>query len=253
MRFRKEEVRPVGRAFAGRRLMVALATLFAAVTAIGMTVAPAAAAASPARDVTQAITHNSIAYIHASVQTDKTATPSVAAVATCATQHRCYQIQSYYPPGYCLNAVASGVHNNGDKVQYWGCNWTGTNQLWETGSCDFDGANVWCQIKNAADTSKCLDANISGGLRDGSTAQLWSCNGGGNQLWAFSTPGQQCFSISYYNPAFYCLQTENGNNNGSGYIVTGRLPFSGNGDQAQMWSAAQETTTNAVGWGSFAY
>lgn len=68
MRFRKEEVRPVGRAFAGRRLMVALATLFAAVTAIGMTVAPAAAAASPARDVTQAITHNSIAYIHASVK-----------------------------------------------------------------------------------------------------------------------------------------------------------------------------------------
>jgi hypothetical protein len=102
--------------------------LFTAVTAIGtiMAVAPAATAASPAKDITQAIKHNSETHIRISVRTNKTATPSVA---TCATQHFCFQIQSNIP-GYCLNAVASGVHNNGDKVQLWSCNWTGTNQLW---------------------------------------------------------------------------------------------------------------------------
>lgn len=214
--------------------------LFAAATVIGTitAVAPAASAASPAR------------HIHASVQSEKTATASVA---SCATQHLCVQIQSYFPPGYCLNAVASGVHNNGDKVQYWPCNWTGTNQLWEAGSCDSDGGIAWCPVRNAADPSMCLDANINGGLRDGSTAQLWECNGNGNQLWWFSTPSQPCFSINYYNPAFDCLQTENGNPNGSGYIVTATLPFSGNGDQTEMWLASQKTTTNYIGWGSFLY
>jgi hypothetical protein len=249
MRLRKEGVRPVGRTFVRRRLVVAVGTLFAAATAIGMimTVAPAVAAASPAR-VTQAITHGSNAHIHALVQPDKTAT---AAVASCATAHTCFQIQSWGHPGFCLNAVASGVHNNGDKVQAWGCNWTGTNQLWEDGSCDFDGILAWCQIKNAADTSKCLDANINGGLRDDSTAQLWSCNGGGNQLWSFSTPDQPCFSINSFNPAFACLQTENGNSNGSGFIIQTEPPWSGNGDQAEMWSAAQETRPADIGWGNF--
>ena len=209
-------------------------TLFAAATVIGMITAfaPAATAASPARDITQAITHNSKA-------------PNVAA---CATGHFCYQIQSWGHPGYRLNAVASGVHNNGDKVQAWKCNWTSTNQLWTSGSCDIDGVIAWCQIKNAADTSKCLDANTAGGLRDGSTAQLWSCTGGGNQLWSFETPDQPCFSINFYNPAFACLQIEAGN-----WILTTKSPWSGNGDQAEMWNAAQVTRPSDVGWGTFLY
>ncbi len=126
--------------------------LFAAATVIGMimAVAPAATAASPARDI--------MAHIHVSVQSNQPATPSVA---SCATAHKCYQIQSWGHPGYCLNAAASGVKKNGDKVQAYKCNWTETNQLWESGSCKFTGVVAWCQIKNAADTAKCLNANKS--------------------------------------------------------------------------------------------
>jgi hypothetical protein len=212
--------------------------LFAAVTVIGMimAVAPAATAASPARDIK--------AHIHVLAQSHKTAS-----VASCATAHTCYQIQSWGHPGYCLNAVASGVHNNGDKVQLWQCNWTGTNQLWRTGSCDLDGATEWCTIENAADTSKCLNATNSPPLGDGSKVQLWSCSGTAtNNLWSFQTPDQPCFSISYYNPAFYCLQVEAGN-----WIVQDKTPWSGNGDQALMWNAAQETMPADIGFGTFLY
>jgi hypothetical protein len=219
--------------------------LFAVVTVIGMIMAvvPAAAAASPARDVAQAITHNSNAHIHVPVQTDKTATPSVA---TCATQHFCFQIRSNIA-GYCLNAVASGVRHNGDKVQLWKCNWTGTNQLWEDGACNSGGS--WCQVVNAADTSKCLNANTSGGLRDGSTAQLWSCGTASNELWGFYSPPGECARITVQDISFRCLEVERGNH----WIVTAKLPFSGNGDQARMWSYAQETMPKGVGWCSILY
>ena len=214
--------------------------LFAAATVIGMiiAVAPAATAVSPARDIK--------AHIQVSVQSDKTATPNVA---SCATGHFCYQIQSWGHPGYCLNAVASGVTTNGDKVQAYACNWTGTNQLWETGSCDFVGVTAWCEIENAADTAKCLNANNSSSLANGTKVQLWSCSStASNNLWSFETPDQPCFSIDFYNPAFLCLQVKAGN-----WIVTTKSPWSGNGDQAEIWNAAQETIPTDIGWGTFIY
>jgi hypothetical protein len=219
-------------------------TLFAAATVIGMitALAPAATAASSAGNNSRAIMYNSRAHI----QTGKTATPDVAG---CATAHRCYQIQSWGHPGYCLNAVASGVHNNGDKVRAWKCNWTNTNQLWTSGACHQSGTTAWCEIENAANTSKCLNANTAGGLKDGSTAQLWSCSStAANNLWSFQTPDQPCFSINFNNPAFACLQVKSGN-----WILTTKSPWSGNGDRAEMWNAGQVTRPSNAGWGTFLY
>jgi hypothetical protein len=219
-------------------------TLFAAVTVIGMitALAPAASAASSAGNTIQAVMYNSGAHI----QTRETATPDVAA---CATTHHCYQIQSWGHPGYCLNAVASGVHNNGDKVQAWECNWTSTNQLWTSGSCHQSGIVAWCQIENAADTSQCLNASNTGGLGNGSLVQLWSCSSAGtNTLWSFETPDNPCFAINFANPSFACLQIETGS-----WILTTKSPWSGNGDQAEMVNAGDVTRPTDVGWGTFIY
>ncbi|MEU8617477.1 RICIN domain-containing protein [Streptomyces sp. NPDC048623] len=73
---------------------------------------------------------------------------------------------------------------DGTRVQQWPCN-GGRNQLWwfdHWGSGSGDGSRT-AEIKNAY--AGCLEINGWQSGTWGTGAQLWSCNGGANQRWAF--------------------------------------------------------------------
>jgi hypothetical protein len=107
-------------------------------------------------------------------------TTASAAPAQASTQ--VYQLQSGNGVGICLNANDSGstAGKNGDKVQAYSCN-NSKNDLWYRGSCH--GVN--CEWVNDEYTHMCLNANDTGGLKNGSHVQLWSCGTGSpyNGLW----------------------------------------------------------------------
>lgn len=144
---------------------------------------------------------------------------------------------------YCLDANDEGstAGKNGDKVQLWTCSGN-DNQYWKPGKCVGD----WCQLINTKYTSECLNADDTGGLGEGSKAQLWSCNVASpyNDLWDVSD-WEGCT-----NTYIYCtLTVEDG---GGNYILTAKLPLAsppgGNGDQAQMWLYTNDT---GQFWGAY--
>ncbi|MGW4164617.1 RICIN domain-containing protein [Streptomyces sp. NPDC004788] len=73
--------------------------------------------------------------------------------------------------------------DNGTRVQQWQCN-GGRNQLWWFDHWANVNGNHTAEIKNAY--AGCLEINGWQTGTWGTGAQLWSCNGGNNQRWAFA-------------------------------------------------------------------
>lgn len=73
--------------------------------------------------------------------------------------------------------------DNGTRVQQWPCN-GGRNQLWWFDHWRNVNGQSTAEIKNAY--TGCLEINGWQSGTWGTGAQLWSCNGGDNQRWAFA-------------------------------------------------------------------
>jgi hypothetical protein len=144
-----------------------------------------------------------------------------------------FEIQSAYPDGvghnYCLDAndAGSSAGKNGDKVQLWAC--TGNfNQMWY--AVDEVSGGYW-QLENDEFPSECLNANDTGGLGNGSRAQLWSCTVyTGNEYWDYTH-----WSSCTVGGTTYCeLAVEAGNN----LCLNANSSDVSNGDYVQVWSCS---------------
>jgi hypothetical protein len=132
--------------------------------------------------------------------------------------------------GYCLDAndVGSTAGTNGDKVQLWTCNHT-NNQYWYLGSEDADGSYT---VVNDEYTSKCLNANDTGGVADGRHVQLWSCSVDTlNEYWDAATWEK---NTGYPGTSAWPLFLEVNNYE---FMLDATSQDIGNGDQIQIWTS----------------
>jgi hypothetical protein len=127
---------------------------------------------------------------------------------------------------YCLDANAAGptAGENGDKVQLWTCN-NGANQFWYFGSQNSAGNGY---ITNDYYSSKCLNADDSGGLADGKHVQLWGCADTSNMLWDLGG-WSNCLTITEACPIY--LSSDNYK-----WVLDAVSQDIGNGDQIQIWT-----------------
>jgi hypothetical protein len=132
--------------------------------------------------------------------------------------------------GYCLDAndVGSTAGTNGDKVQLWTCSHA-NNQYWYLGSEDADGSYT---VVNDEYTSKCLNANDTGGLADGRHVQLWSCSVDTlNEYWDAAT-WESCTGYPGADACPLFLDV-----NAYEFLLDATAQDIGNGDQIQIWTS----------------
>jgi hypothetical protein len=150
-------------------------------------------------------------------------------------------ITNYYGNNNCLDAKDdshSNPYQNGDPVQMWACT-AGTNQQWRWEVAFTVNYATYYKIRNQV-SGKCLDAeNDSRDNPDnnGDKVQLWTCNGGSNQLWIIGSDGP-----SPYLPLENVYALEHGHLNVLDARNAGGWNPNINGDPVQIYS--DQTTPN---------
>jgi hypothetical protein len=144
----------------------------------------------------------------------------------------------------CMND-AGNSSSNGSKIQVYTCTDDDAAQSWSfepqpaPGNYDDNGLNqsgpgaVLGQLGTLRIHSKCLNI-VNNGTTDGSLLQLWTCNGGANELWEITGASGQL-----YNPiSGKCIEDANGSTANGKQLEISNCSSSDPGDQNWLLPAS---------------
>jgi|GEM_PF-3915423 len=199
----------------------------AAVLAVGTSMVPTTAVASPTPAAAGGLTPRAVPIPVSSLSTTAQAALRAQGRVTASDVIWGYRlVNTAY--GKCLDANASGstAGQNGDKVQLWDCNGA-DNQYW----VPWQTTSGYTELVNLkwTDPAMCLDVDTSQGFVNGAKVQLWHCYGDDvshqNQWWNYLA-GSKTALPSLWRGGSKVLDA-----NGSG-------PSAGqNGDKVQIWDS----------------